>query len=84
MSLSSVDMSTTTVLDPLQVPAPEDIAGDDDAALDFLAGEFFLAKVYGNDDLEVTASPDSLPTLAIAAAAFDADDMPANFRLVEV
>lgn len=76
-------MSTTTVINPLRVSAPDDIAGDDSAALDFLAGEFFLSKVYGNEDLEVTASAAALPTLASAAAAFDAADMPANFRLVE-
>ena len=76
-------MSTTTVINPLQVPAPDNIAGDGNAALDFLTGEFFLAKVYGNEDLDVLASAESLPTLATAAAAFDSDDMPANFRLVE-
>ncbi|QGU03486.1 hypothetical protein [Corynebacterium comes] len=76
-------MSTTTVINPLRVPAPDDVAGDENAALDFLAGEFFLAKVYGNDDLEVTASAEALPTLAGAAAAFDVADMPANFRLIE-
>ena len=39
--------------------------------------------VLGNEDLDVLASAESLPTLATAAAAFDSDDMPANFRLVE-
>lgn len=77
-------MSTTLTIEPLRITAPEELAGDDDAALDFLAGEFFLAKVYGNDALEVTASAEVLPTLALAAGAFDAVDMPENFRLVEL
>ncbi|MCS5478191.1 hypothetical protein NYP18_00790 [Corynebacterium sp. YIM 101645] len=77
-------MSTTMTIEPLCITAPAEVAGDNDAALDFLAGEFFLAKVYGNDDLEVTATTEALPTLALAAAAFDAADMPANFRLVEL
>jgi hypothetical protein len=71
-------------IEPLRISAPEEVVGDSDAALDFLAREFFLARVYGNDDLEVTATAESLPTLALAAAAFDAADMPANFRLVEL
>lgn len=71
-------MSTTDII--TRVHAPSDLTGDE-AALDFLAGEFFLAKVYGNHSLEVVAPADLLP--ALATAAFDAADMPGNFRLVE-
>lgn len=76
-------MTTALASTPLRVSAPVDLAGDTDAALDFLAGEFFLAKVYGNDDLEIVAPAEVLPCLATAAAAFDAADMPASFRLME-
>jgi len=73
-------MSTTDTI--TRVHAPKDLNGDE-AALDFLAGEFFLAKVYGNHSLEVMARAEQLPLLATAAAAFDAADMPEDFRLVE-
>lgn len=76
-------MSTTDVITPLRVTAPSDLEGDDGAARDFLAREFFLATVYGNDALEIVADSGLLPVLATAAASFDAADMPANLRLVE-
>ncbi len=77
-------MSPTQVIPSLKVIAPADLLGDDAAALDFLAGEFFLAKVYGNDSLEIAAPADLLPMLATAAAAFEAAEMPQDFRLVEL
>ena len=73
-------MSTTDII--TRVHTPSDLTGAE-AALDFLAGEFFLAKVYGNHSLEVVAPAELLPALATAAGAFDAADMPGNFRLVE-
>lgn len=76
-------MSTTQVITPLRVTAPLDLLGDDAASLDFLAGEFLHARLDGVDTLEIIAPAELLPTLALAAAAFDATDMPERFRLVE-
>jgi len=77
-------MSPTKVIPSFQVIAPADLLGDDAADLDFLASEFFLAKTYGNDSLEIAAPAELLPMLATAAGAFDAAEMPENFRLVEM
>ena len=77
-------MSTTKVISSERIVAPADLLGDGTAALDFLAGEFRLAKKYGNDALEVAALAELLPLLATAAGAFDAAEMPENFRLVEL
>ncbi|MFC6147090.1 hypothetical protein [Corynebacterium nasicanis] len=76
-------MSTTKVLTPLRVTAPAELLDDDSAALDFLAGEFLFARMNGADALDIVAATELLPTLALAAGAFDAAEMPANFRLVD-
>lgn len=73
----------TTIVDSHHVRAPEELAGDLTSALDFLAGEIFLANIYGNESVEIVAAPEVLPTLAEAAGAFDADELPDGFRLRE-
>ena len=77
-------MSPTKVIPSFQVIAPADLLGDDAAALDFLASEFFLAKIYGNDSLEIAAPAELLPMLADpdmatpVALLIYAEDNPAN------
>lgn len=76
------DMTTITG-QAHQVHAPAELAGDVTAALDFIGGEIFVAAVYGLDGVEIIATPEVLPTLATAAAAFDSADLPEHFHLVE-
>lgn len=73
----------TTIIDSHQVRAPEDLAGDLNASLDFLGREFFLAKIYNTEQVMILAGQSVLPTLAMAAAAFDAEEIPEDFQLRE-
>ncbi|AKK07597.1 hypothetical protein HCH15_07975 [Corynebacterium testudinoris] len=73
----------TIKVDCHQVRAPEELAGDVNATLDFISRELFLAQVYGELGVEIIASPDVLPTLARAAGAYDGAELPAGFRLLE-
>ena len=74
---------TTIISQAHEVHAPADLAGDVAAAFDFIVGEIFVASVYGLDGVEIIATPEVLPTLATAAAAFDSADLPEHFHLVE-
>ncbi|WIM71077.1 hypothetical protein QP028_06750 [Corynebacterium suedekumii] len=73
----------TTFISAHQVRAPEELAGDVMAALDFIGGEIAVATVYGLAGVEIIATPEVLPTLATAAAALDSADLPEQFHLVE-
>ncbi|WP_126268756.1 hypothetical protein [Corynebacterium alimapuense] len=73
----------TTILDSYQVLAPENLRDDLSAAVDFVSTEIFIARIYDNTAVEIIASPEVLPILAEAAAAFDGDELPAGFRLRE-
>jgi len=73
----------TTIISAHQVRAPEELAGDVMAALDFIGGEIAVATVYGLAGVEIIATPEVLPTLATAAAALDSADLPEQFHLVE-
>ena len=81
-----VGMSTTKVIPSRRICAFPELqpSATEAEARAFLVREFFVAKVSGDASLEIEAPAELLPLLATAAGSVDADDLPENFRLVEM